>query len=735
MILRLIDRVHRGTIEIAQMLAQAEQGLNASPDENKTPDRLAPSPPRDRTARLLQNAWRACVRPRLRRRPDPLALTCDSLANPDVPLTRDALRYALVLALRMVYGIEHTTDSIAQLRESHSELSRRFLLQTRRRQKKAYDHFESFIIDIACMEGLAFRSLTPEHLRHYYAAFEKQPFGITQGRREFGQAKDWPELFGTLPDFSTLVRLAFAQPTAVTGLDRIMLGMLGAASDSDGNSAQGGLVTLIGGKPGTGKTTLALTLAARMAEFGSVVSYVATEEAPHALGSKLHSVVQSDFLSEALGLSHRSESERGRRDINPIFVDGRGIFDLEQLVKTIVNEMERAKRSSAEGRVVPFLAFPRVLVIDSITALVHRTNEASAQLGRQRLAELLSRLRDLGLCVFLTGGPHDCADEGLAYLVDNVFSLDNETRAGSNHPLRIFDVNKTRQQASYRGRHVFHLSPTEGFVINPSLHSVSRVLHAQPQAIKTDRRALLWSTNKHDVTIRSPSHILVFGHGSTGKARLALLVAHTKKYTAQDEAAPLERTGRVLVISFLYEESYYVAIANQLRTGLGGDDHLKVIFLYPGYLDPETLVAQITRAMRKARLEGRPYTSAVIDGIHNLLLQFPLLQNEALLWPTLFRLFRVEGIDAVSTYTFFEIPSARTQISQPPPTNAHAAFFHLLVCSCDYSISVERDIRDSALARLHLVSGLSHGERQAAPAVWNPAALSITNPSAEDVIW
>ena len=66
-------------------------------------------------------------------------------------------------------------------------------------------------------------------------------------------------------------------------------------------------------------------------------------------------------------------------------------------------------------------------------------------------------------------------------------------------------------------------------------------------------------------------------------------------------------------------------------------EHTTVFSLYPGFIDPESVVANLTRELDSADLMGKPYTAVIVDGIHNLMLQYPLLEREPLIWPTLSR--------------------------------------------------------------------------------------------------
>jgi KaiC/GvpD/RAD55 family RecA-like ATPase len=696
----------------------------------------------DRASRVILRAWHEQVRPRAAHRPDVLALTCDLLANPDVPWSRDVGRFVVTLGLRALYGVEYSTDSLSDLRVAYGALQNRFK-RTRRRRIRKHSGLESLIIDLACMEGSTSRSATGKNLDLFYSDFRRYPFGIADAMRRFAPKQEWPELHGDLPDFATITKLAFAQPTCIAGLDDIVQGLLASVPEAQVGVSNGGLVSLVAGPPGSGKTSFCLTLASRMSELGSTVSYLATEEAPSALRAKLVANVDPTFLEQTLLAP--PDFIPGKSDIE--FVDGRDFGTFESLVTTIESEVQVARAQVRDSIRQPglYLVFPRVLVVDSLTALAHTRATHTSQGERRRdLARLLLRLRELGICVFLVGGPNDSSDEGLAYLVDNVFSLEVEERLDVSHRVRVFNVQKTRLQASYRGRHVLHLSRVEGVTINPSLHSTARALHAlgwkaPDEEVHAQFRISDGNDGRHDyLNIRGSAHVLVYGYGSSGKARLALALAHaSRRGTENARTSPspklasldaLSDDARTLIVSFLYGAEYYTAIADELYAARGKKrpgDNVSIIDLYPGFLDPETLVARIASALSRARLEGRRFTAVVVDGIHNMMMQFPLLQREPLLWPTLYRLLRAEGVDTISTYTFFRVP-ALSSTARPEAidlvTDSQVLFSQLLVSNCDYSLIVERNLDKGARPswiEVRVVGSLEPLPRRAEQFTWD----------------
>jgi len=716
-----------------------------------------------RVMALVLRAWAKHVRHGKAVRPDVLSLTCDWLASPNRPHLVGVVRFVVILALRSLYEVKFNQASLETLRAAYEHLHWRLEKQKRRRQLHSVGGHQNFMLDLLALDGWIQRRLREPHLQSWYESFEKYPFGVHKAKREFGK-DDWPELTGSLPDFATLVNMAFNQPLALAGLDEVM-GGLSPTIPQPTHPRSGGLVTLIAGPPGSGKTTLTLSITARMAELGSIVRYVATEEEPHGLENK-----QVSFASSlAVELDVDTETSEGSSLGDFKIVPGTSFTDLRSLVDQLERESAvhtgPSNTTTAKERGRPlYLPLPRVVVIDSLTALLHGKrppghrgeqpeSTAGSELARSELVLVLNKLRSLGVCVFLVGGRADPDDEGLEYLVDNVLLLGTDAVTHQRHPVRTVCISKTRLQASNRGVHVLHLSRNEGVTVSPSLHAVLRglkgrhVLDSDPSS-----RAVIWSrsattgrqqlafgfSNDSPLTIGAQSQSLVYGKGPAGKAALALALAFEPRVPQgkQGNKADKERweqyleshalqgveshriseralrETRVMVVSFLYGRDYYARLVEQLLTkrfhqrpaDLG--DYITTLDFYPGFIDAETLVRRVHTELWGGRISGRPYTAVVIDGVHNLLLQFPLLEREPLLWPTLFRLLRVEGIDTITTFTFFSVgrPSAPHVESSLDGTlhidrgeglsnvigGSEHLFFQLLVGKCDYTFAVER---------------------------------------------
>jgi len=167
---------------------------------------------------------------------------------------------------------------------------------------------------------------------------------------------------------------------------------------------------------------------------------------------------------------------------------------------------------------------------------------------------------------------------------------------------------------------------------------------------------------------------------------------------------------KILILSFLYQEDYYRKLWKRINRyrkedAFSRDSFPRVSFdvhsFSPGYLRPEDFLTIITQMLDQHELEGWPYDGVLIDGLHNVYLQFPYLEQSEMVWPMLFQMLRTRGLTVVTTHTYFTIdPGADAQRLDADDVDSArrraAPLLHALVQATDFRVRVTPEKHETA---------------------------------------
>lgn len=474
-----------------------------------------------------------------------------------------------------------------------------------------------------------------------------------------------------------------------------------------------GLVTLLAGGPGTGKTSLSSVFAMAAILEGGAAAFFSLEETTAAIRHKLVMTTPFATTAEIMALEERAAL---------ILV---GLDDAQRadgdLLTGIRKRTERllAQRAGDIGATTPLCC-----VMDSLSAfalLAHDSPSGAldAASARKSLADIVATWRVRGVhSVLVMGSAPSSLSEQAEHLADNVIELSIGDRK------RYIRVLKTRLQTSHPELHVLHISEPGGVRVFPGMISQMKVFKRQPLTLSSeDYVPLVWVRRIRDdlsdedlsdeeqlilplsgnpkrggsgdnvlrIAACAPvnSHVTVLGSGSAGKALYALRVLYS--HTIQDllrkdrsavpatdvtnhgtgrkgdrrvtcyliggvgDSPTFEPEARVLVVSFHHPREVYSRQFGKIKwTGpkparVGAA--LACLRLYPGELEPAVLMRKVERLLERGAEDGAPFTGALVDGIHNALLAFPRIAADASVWPTLIGLFASFGVTLVTTYS------------------------------------------------------------------------------------
>ncbi len=535
-------------------------------------------------------------------------------------------------------------------------------------------------------------------------------------------------------EFGELVNSLWGIPLPIRGADTIFRGGLTFAS-------RGGLVCALHGGPGSGKTALALGIGAALSGFGIRTLFLTAEEDAPDLESRATSLLPSQVRNLPFVPNNPSEWLRISKFELVHEEEGHLLEYLSELFEKIASALEEQNCRADEAENGVPLPCSTMVVLDGLheiaTQALFNLRENDSRSITDEFHRFIETCRKLRALVILTTGTDWRADTSLDYLVDVAMRLSHETESDiGSKPHRYMTLSKARHQLCSPGTHGLQIAGSKGVRFTPQMNyqldrlsiwnsrlpftdiykqvmqiccNQSDLRHISVGAGVSASKELSFSANKSaGVELYRGSNIFLNGEGSGGKAGLALKIATAPSFERGKPNTPLANSEKVLVVSFLYPDEYYRNILNRLRVvrtreypqlSSDYDPRLEVMHLYPGHLKPDTLYSKIEWALRASTLSGDPFTTIVIDGIHNVFLQFPEIEKQNLFWPQLFSLLRTRSLTSIITHTLLSVRlsarddglyfGARPDTYRNVDDSRSDPLKHALVLKTDFRIEVD----------------------------------------------
>lgn len=539
------------------------------------------------------------------------------------------------------------------------------------------------------------------------------------------------ELVERLPESAELINEIWGVPIPIRGADTIFFGGLRFSS-------KGGLVAALSGPPGSGKTSFALGLAAVLAPLGARTIYITTEEDPTDLKLRLATLTPKYLRTISVGPSEdaisfnpiKLEAKKLGNSIERFEILREFVKEIREAESTVSDEAAQTASMKSESAGLP-LSCRLIVVFDGIKAYL--PSAVGTAIGRENdysLEKFVDDCQQLGALVILASAAEVPALMSLEYLVDVFLRFEyRNTESPEEKPLRVMILHKTRHQVSRPGAHVFHLSGADGIRFSPQLPSqldkrsalkigvydpkhfldvLNRVCRFEDLAKIDPSSGPLPSLQIRpaippnlDIFVRS--HILVHGWGSTGKAGFGLKVLTAPILEDRSKRRIIRggRDHRILVVSFLYPKQYYEELLNHLNRLVGHEygeykdlsvsaGDVDVLHFYAGYLNPEDLFNSITRKLDEADWNGKPFTGILLDGLHNVFLQFPRIEKNPMVWPMLYDLLRRRDVTVVTTNTTIDLDYGRKRASWDVDLAIRQAkpLLHAIVQAADFFFEI-----------------------------------------------
>lgn len=650
----------------------------------------------------------------------PLAITWDYLTDPEMPGSR---AYAL-LALRnyLFETFRLYPDGFINLGQSEGFSAQDLETALGHVWTSVRPRYNSRGKDTLSSEGqrpldglvrqfLAMRGVLWLAFRNPAAALEYCRAELVKGANFAFQKSDYLDRF---PELEGLVNELWGLPIPIRGAETIFAGGLKFSSRK-------GLVMALHGGPGAGKTTLALAFGAYLAPMEIKTLFITAEEQEEDLAIRAQGLVPSELRRRSF---YPTELGDWLTITKPPLAKGMPLWStLRQALQQLEADLAEVPESERAGTPKPCRA---IVVLDGVHDLLVSEQRARPE-ELNYLREFVESCRSLQAFVILTMGEETSEGRAIDYLVDIAIHLTNEAiDQYARKPDRRLRLTKARHQVCATGTHGFQIGGTKGVRFSPQIsyqlerrsawkarlpdeafhkkvfslvtfpEYVARLPHGEVKGRTRYPASITMVPADSPVDIALGSNIFLNGVGSNGKAALALKIAVAPTFGPDNEIVT-DRQERVLVVSFLYPEEYYQRIRTRLLSLrrleydipiTDNPPEISVIHLYPGYLRPNVLFNRIEWTIEAAELRGQPFTAIIIDGIHNVYLQFPEIDKYGLLWPQLYASLRTRDLTVITTHTTLMLPGDDAVRSRLLDDSRSEPLRHALIQKTDYRFDV-----------------------------------------------
>lgn len=650
----------------------------------------------------------------------PLSITWDYLTDPEMPGSR---AFGLLALRNYLFETFHRyPDGFINLGQSEAFSAQELETALAHIWTSVRPRYNSRGKDTLAPEG---QRPLDGLIRHFLAmqgvlwlAFKSPSAAITYCRAELVRGTNFAfqksDYLDRFPELEELVNELWGLPIPIRGADTIFAGGLKFSSRK-------GLVMALHGGPGAGKTTLALAFGAYLAPMEIKTLFITAEEQEEDLAIRAQGLVPSELRRRSF---YPTELGDWLTITKPPLDKGMPLWStLRQALQQLESYLAEAPESDRGGTPKPCRA---IVVLDGVHDLLVSEQRARPE-ELNYLREFVESCRSLQALVILTMGDETAEGRAIDYLVDIAIHLTNEAvDQYARKPDRRLKLTKARHQVCATGTHGFQIGGAKGVRFSPQIsYQLERRSAWKPRLPEENFHKKVFSTvtlpefvarlpqgeakgrSRYPSSIKmepaaSPvdialgSNIFLNGIGSNGKAALALKIAVSPTFGPDDKILP-DRQERILVVSFLYPEEYYQRILTRLLSlrrleyDIPLNDsapELSVIHLYPGYLRPNVLFNRIEWTIEAAELRGQPFTAIIIDGIHNVYLQFPEINKYGLLWPQLYASLRTRDLTVITTHTTLMLPGDDIVRSHLLDDSRSEPLRHALIQKTDYRFDI-----------------------------------------------
>lgn len=462
-------------------------------------------------------------------------------------------------------------------------------------------------------------------------------------------------------DAEFLLSKLFGLPTEMLGFDHLFGGGGIAFADNSGLNklpAPAGRIVLIRGRSGSGKSSLALALAAEVARKEGLAWVMPFEQSATDCRDYLESMNALSHgegartVQEVGALTRILEEPLDAKDHRDSSEKHQGVIVLLQTQQDNLDTIfDRLVEKAEATRLYPL----RLLVVDAINSILG-WGSAEAPVLRSKLMRRIERIKRSGANLLMVAEDDEHPQNPVRFvenLADTVIDLSRDREHGYSQ--RYIEVTKSRLQRDQRGKHPFSIKAGRGVTV--ALSSAAVLARIQNRRFKGIEGSNKFGWDALDEVLgpgavfRTDVLVLRGGEGAF-KTHIGLLFALGSDSGAKpgSKGAPRSlvvpiRDNPATIRALL--DSRFIRSHRSRHQNCKGDNQIAVVEVPRGFVQPGAVFHILEQEFERAQAAGEMIDRVMIDNLSHWEMSSPFIREDETFGDTLTEFLRRQHVSTL----------------------------------------------------------------------------------------